>query len=50
MTAPVVGLFDAPWECATGEASLAVGDTLVVFTDGVSEANSDRTTSSARIG
>ena len=41
VTAPVVGLFDTPWECATGEASLAVGDTLVVFTDGVSEANSD---------
>ena len=41
VTAPVVGLFDAPWECATGEASLAAGDTLLVFTDGVSEANSD---------
>ena len=42
VTAPVVGLFDAPWECATGDASLSAGDTLVVFTDGVSEANSDQ--------
>ena len=40
VTAPVVGLFDVPWECATGETSLAVGDTLVIFTDGVSEATS----------
>lgn len=42
VTAPVVGLFDTPWECATGETSLAPGDTLVVFTDGVSEATSDQ--------
>ena len=41
VTAPVVGLFDVPWDCATGETSLAAGDTLVVFTDGVSEATSD---------
>ena len=41
VTAPVVGLFDTPWECATGETVLAAGDTLVIFTDGVSEANSD---------
>ena len=41
VTAPVVGLFDVPWECATGETSLAAGDTLVIFTDGVSEATSD---------
>ena len=25
VTAPVVGLFDTPWECATGETSLAAG-------------------------
>jgi serine phosphatase RsbU (regulator of sigma subunit) len=41
VTAPVVGLFDVPWDCATGETSLAAGDTLVVFTDGVSEATSE---------
>ena len=41
VTAPVVGLFDSPWECTTGEISLAVGDTLVIFTDGVSEATSE---------
>ena len=41
VTAPVVGLFDVPWECATGETSLAAGDTLVIFTDGVSEATSE---------
>ena len=40
VTAPVVGLFDVPWECATGETALAAGDTLVIFTDGVSEATS----------
>jgi phosphoserine phosphatase RsbU/P len=41
VTAPVVGLFDLPWECATGETALGAGDTLVIFTDGVSEATSD---------
>ncbi len=41
VTAPVVGLFDSPWECATGETQLQPGDTLVVFTDGVSDATSD---------
>jgi sigma-B regulation protein RsbU (phosphoserine phosphatase) len=41
VTAPVVGLFEAPWSCGTGEIALAPGDTLVVFTDGVSDATSD---------
>ncbi len=41
VTAPVVGLFEAPWHCTTGETCLLPGDTLVVFTDGVSEATSD---------
>lgn len=40
VTAPVVGLFEGPWECTTGETSIESGDTLVVFTDGVSEATS----------
>jgi serine phosphatase RsbU (regulator of sigma subunit) len=39
-TAPVVGLFEA-WECCTGEAQLGVGDLLVLFSDGVTEAWSD---------
>ena len=38
VTAPVVGLFEGPWDCTTNEVSVASGDTLVVFTDGVSEA------------
>lgn len=41
VTAPVVGLFEAPWTCTTGEARLGPGDTLVVFTDGVSDATSE---------
>ena len=41
VTAPVVGLFDTPWECATGDTALAAGDTLVIFSDGVSDATSD---------
>ena len=41
VTAPVVGLFETPWQCATGETWLAPGDTLVVFTDGVSDATSE---------
>jgi sigma-B regulation protein RsbU (phosphoserine phosphatase) len=41
VTAPVVGLFESPWHCTTGETCLLPGDTLVVFTDGVSEATSD---------
>ncbi len=40
VTAPVIGLFH-PWECETRSVNLAAGDTLVVFTDGVSEATSD---------
>lgn len=40
-TAPVVGLFEAPWACSTGSIELRAGDTLVVFTDGVSEAASE---------
>jgi sigma-B regulation protein RsbU (phosphoserine phosphatase) len=40
VTAPVVGLFERPWECTTGATSVESGDTLVVFTDGVSEATS----------
>jgi phosphoserine phosphatase RsbU/P len=40
VTAPVIGLF-TPWACETSVASLAPGDTLVVFTDGVSEATSE---------
>jgi sigma-B regulation protein RsbU (phosphoserine phosphatase) len=42
VTAPVVGLFEGPWECTTGEVGVSSGDTLVVFTDGVSEATSER--------
>jgi serine phosphatase RsbU (regulator of sigma subunit) len=41
VTAPVVGLFETPWSCGTGEARLGPGDTLVIFTDGVSDATSD---------
>ena len=41
VTAPVVGLFDTPWLCATGDTALAAGDTLVIFSDGVSDATSD---------
>ena len=40
VTAPVIGLF-FPWECETHSVNLAPGDTLVVFTDGVSDATSD---------
>ena len=40
-TAPVVGLFETPWACGTGAVDLRPDDTLVVFTDGVSEAASD---------
>ena len=29
------------WECSIGEVKLAPGDTLVAFTDGVTEAMSD---------
>ena len=40
VTAAVIGLF-TPWECETSVACLNPGDTLVVFTDGVSEATSE---------
>jgi sigma-B regulation protein RsbU (phosphoserine phosphatase) len=40
VTAGVIGLF-TPWECCTSTVTLAAGDTLVVFTDGASEATSD---------
>ena len=40
VTAGVIGLF-TPWECCTSTVNLAAGDTLVVFTDGASEATSD---------
>lgn len=41
VTAPVVGLFEGPWDCTTNEIGVSTGDTLVVFTDGVSEATSE---------
>jgi sigma-B regulation protein RsbU (phosphoserine phosphatase) len=41
VTAPVVGLFEGPWDCTTNEVGVSSGDTLVVFTDGVSEATSE---------
>jgi serine phosphatase RsbU (regulator of sigma subunit)/catechol 2,3-dioxygenase-like lactoylglutathione lyase family enzyme len=40
-TGTVLGLFP-DWECAIGESSLAAGDTLVLYTDGVTEAFNDR--------
>jgi serine phosphatase RsbU (regulator of sigma subunit) len=36
-TATVLGLFEK-WECAVEEVQLAAGDTLVLYTDGVTEA------------
>ncbi len=39
-TAMVLGLFDR-WGCETGEVTLEPGDTLVAFSDGVTEATSD---------
>ena len=39
-TCTVLGLFDR-WECSVAEAQLAPGDTLVLYTDGVTEAASD---------
>jgi serine phosphatase RsbU (regulator of sigma subunit) len=38
-TSTVLGLFDR-WECSVAEAQLAPGDTLVLYTDGVTEATS----------
>jgi sigma-B regulation protein RsbU (phosphoserine phosphatase) len=39
-TAPVVGLVDQ-WSCTTGELELGAGDTLVLYTDGVTDAMDD---------
>jgi sigma-B regulation protein RsbU (phosphoserine phosphatase) len=39
VTGPVVGLFE-PWKCETRTVALAVGDLLVIFTDGVTDATS----------
>jgi serine phosphatase RsbU (regulator of sigma subunit) len=36
-TATVLGLFEK-WECSVAEVQLAAGDTLVLYTDGVTEA------------
>jgi serine phosphatase RsbU (regulator of sigma subunit) len=40
-TATVLGLF-SEWECSIEESSLSPGDTLVLYTDGVTEAFNDR--------
>src|SRR5579862_3883154 len=40
-TCTVLGLFE-DWKCSIGESSLAPGDTLVLYTDGVTEAFNDR--------
>lgn len=40
-TAPVLGLTE-PWTCEIGECQLSPGDTLAVFTDGVTEAFNDQ--------
>jgi serine phosphatase RsbU (regulator of sigma subunit) len=39
-TAPVVGLVDE-WSCTTGELEVRAGDTLVLYTDGVTDAMDD---------
>jgi sigma-B regulation protein RsbU (phosphoserine phosphatase) len=39
VTGPVVGLFE-PWKCETRCVQLEPGDLLVIFTDGVTDANS----------
>jgi phosphoserine phosphatase RsbU/P len=39
-TAPAVGLFPT-WVCATGEVALAPGDTLIIYSDGITEAMAD---------
>ena len=36
-TATVLGLFEQ-WDCAVAECELALGDVLVIYTDGISEA------------
>jgi serine phosphatase RsbU (regulator of sigma subunit) len=40
-TAPVLGLLEN-WETTLGETQLTPGDTLLIFSDGISEAMSDR--------
>src|SRR3984885_9589396 len=40
-TATVLGLFE-DWDCEIGESALFPGDTLVLYTDGVTEAFNDR--------
>jgi serine phosphatase RsbU (regulator of sigma subunit) len=40
-TATVVGLF-GDWECTVGERVLSPGDTLAVYTDGITESFNDR--------
>ncbi len=40
-TTTVLGLF-AKWECPIGETRLAPGDTLVIYTDGITEAANGR--------
>ena len=39
-TAPVVGLFEE-WNCELEERTLHAGDTLVLYTDGVTEAQDE---------
>jgi phosphoserine phosphatase RsbU/P len=39
-TAPAVGLFPT-WTCATGDVRLDPGDTLIVYSDGITEAMAD---------
>jgi serine phosphatase RsbU (regulator of sigma subunit) len=39
-TATVIGLMDQ-WDCEVGEAELQPGDLLVIYSDGVTEAQSD---------
>jgi serine phosphatase RsbU (regulator of sigma subunit) len=39
-TATVLGMFDE-WECATGESRLFAGDTLMLYTDGITESFND---------
>jgi serine phosphatase RsbU (regulator of sigma subunit) len=40
-TATVLGLFDM-WDCNVGETHLCSNDTLIVYSDGVTEARNDR--------
>ncbi len=39
-TATVIGLLE-PWDCEVGEAELRLGDLLVIYSDGATEAQSD---------